>query len=111
MRNPYTARLEELEAVIRKRVALRQILRCGAYSGDALDQLRSAEAAKRELAWCQREYERLHHELGRPLPHPGPVKLDTAAVTRAKPVVKVTPARRTVPGGILTRMIGGPGCR
>jgi hypothetical protein len=71
--NPYTAQLEDQLARVKTRRwqtrrKLDLISRGHRFAGDEYDMRRLGEALSRELQYLEREYGRLHHELGIPMP-------------------------------------------
>jgi hypothetical protein len=106
--NPYTARLEaELEGVKTRRVQIRKALSSGRwFCGEAFENGRIRRDMEQQLVFLQREYERLHHELGKPLPLAHPVNVRPSARPAVRPAAR--PAQRVVPAYI-TKVIVPPG--
>lgn len=110
MPTEYRKQLErQLGDVRHRRVALRnaiQHLQASLPFGDLYDNRKRLQMLQLQLRGTDEEWREVHHRLGRD-PHAASVKLDAPARTRVAP----RPAQRTIPSGILTRMIGGAGCR
>jgi hypothetical protein len=115
--NPYTQSLEDELALVkakrwRIRKTLEDIANGARYSRDEFDMRRLAQDLQREFAYLEREHQRLHHELGRPLPHQGSIKLDyrsTPTPVRRSGTVDLRFTKRTIPSGFMHRAILGPG--
>jgi hypothetical protein len=115
--NPYHRRLEaELVALRTRRVAIRRTLDAMSkgvrYGGDDHDQIVRARELAIALKATQRDWERLHYELGRDLPGPA-VRLDVPAMATStgRGAVKITPnpVRRDIQAELRRRGYGDGG--
>ena len=117
--NPYTRKLErDLELVRQRRRAIKDTLARMArgewISGNSEEQVVIRRNLEGTLRVTEVEWQRLHHELRRPLPLKGSIKLDVprttvrpAAAAAHKGAVRLDQVRRTAAAGVyLTRALG-----